>query len=448
MKKLLTILAACLMPIDLIAGSGNVNGNGVVSKADIDAIIGFIMKTSPDVTKESADVNEDGDVNAADIVDLIKMIISTDDIGENQYANRPAGGYENFLVQVNMSIENKYLNLQDDRCIIKFPSNYSATGNPIRLVIVSQGSSGRITSSTTTINKIVPRLNVILGEGYAVMAVNGTPGHTDGIATYGGMCTPGFLKSVQAAYEYVTKKYNIRKDGVLLSGFSQGTAEVWQIAANKVIPVKAMTLFGPCLDIWKLMYAYAPQKNREWMCEQFGFVEKKANDYVLDIFSNIFSQGDIVTKPTVYSSARTVPNDYEFAYILNNYETWLGYDPICWGTSKDIIGEQFRYRNWVAVQDPNEDLCFQDVANTVPCPMKMFVGTDDTLTPPRIVDWYKGMADNAGMMCHVQTYQGGTHSYTSTSAYSTVRVQTKYGGTITTNVPSWEGMLFLETYDY
>ena len=86
MKKLLAILVACLMPICLIAGSGDVNGDGIVSKADIDAIIGYIMKTSPNVTKESADVNEDGDVNAADIVELINKInqpvIITEDIGD------------------------------------------------------------------------------------------------------------------------------------------------------------------------------------------------------------------------------------------------------------------------------------------------------------------------------------------------------------------------------
>ena len=381
------------------------------------------------------------------------------------YANRPATGYENFLVDVNNALEDNNSttkNLQDsvdirqDRCFLALPVNYSPTGNPIRLIIVSPGSNTKITSASTTFT-MVPHLNAMLAEGFAVLTANGTPGYTDGIVSVGGMCTPAFLKSIQVAYNYVINKYNIRRDGVLLSGYSQGTAEVWQIAANKAIPVKAMTLFGPCVDIWKLMYAHGNKdvnittldsrviNQREWMCEQFGFVEKVANSYVLDIFSNLYNQGDIVTKPTVFSAKDTCPNDYEFAYILNNYETWLGYNPISWGTSKNIIGEQFRYRNWVTVQDPNEDLCFKDVANIVPCPLKMFTGTADVLTPPKIVNWYKTMADNAGMMCHVRTYQDGTHSYT--SQYPTIQVQTKYGGTITTNITSWEGMLFLERYD-
>ena len=372
-----------------------------------------------------------------------------------KYAKRPAGGYENFLVSVNAEIEDNYSetgSLQDDadikqdRCIINLPVNYDELGEPVRLVIANLGSAGRIQSSTTKAYWTMPLVDTILAEGYAVMQVNGTPGETDGIATYGGMGTPAFLQSVQAAYKYVTEKYNIKRDGVLLSGWSQGTLKAWQIAANKVIPVKAAALFAPAVDLWKLQYAYAPQATREWMCEQFGFVEKEANKYVLDIFGDIYEPGDIVTKPSTYSSEKTCPTDREFAYILNNYETWLGYDPICWGTSKDIIGEQFRYRSWVNDSDPDEDLCFEDTCNIVPCPMKLFVGTADIYTTPKIVNWYKMMSDHGGMLCHVRTFQGGTHNFP--SDYGTISVSTKYGGTITTNVPSWEGVLFLERFDY
>ena len=418
--------------------------------------------SSADINMSAGDDDTSFDLSIADENGNVLVAFANGEIKTKNFdsrnlsfADKPAGGFENFLVKVNIGIENNYsasgdlqdaYNAQYDRCIINFPTNYSATGEPIRLVIANLGSSGRIQASTTQAYWTMPLVDTILAEGYAVMQVNGTPGHTDGIQTFGGMGTPAFLQSVQAAYKYIIEKYNIKKDGVLLSGWSQGTLKSWQIAANKVVPVKAAVLFGPCLDLWKLMYAYTPKANREWMCEQFGFVEKEANDYVLDVFSNIYSQGDIVTKPTTYSAEKTIPNDYEFAYILNNYETWLGYDPICWGTSKNIIGEQFRYRSWVTTPNANEDLCFEDVSNIIPCPMKLFVGTEDIYTTPKIVKWFKTMADNGGMLCHVRTYQGGTHNYP--TGYTTIQVQSKYDGIITTNVPSWEGMLFLERYDY
>ncbi len=380
--------------------------------------------------------------------------IKTKNFDSKRFADAPASGYENFLVQVNVGIEDNDStsgNLQDssdpqnDRCIINFPSNYDANGEPIRLVIANLGSAGRIQSSTTKAYWTMPLVDTILAEGYAVMQVNGTPGQTDGIATYGGMGTPPFLSSVRKAYEYVTAKYNIKTDGVLLSGWSQGTLKSWQIAANKILPVRAMALFAPVTDLWKLQYAYAPKATREWMCEQFGFEEKEANGYVLDIFEDMFDIGDIVPKPTTYSSEKTCPTDAEFAYILNNYEKWLGYDPICWGTSKDIIGEQFRYRSWVADSNPYENLCFKEVCNIVPCPVKLFVGTADIYTTPKIVNWYKMMADHGGQLCHLRIYEDGTHNFI--TDYTTITVSTKYGGTITTNVPSWEGMLFLERYD-
>lgn len=92
MKKLLAILVACLMPICLIAGSGDVNGDGNVNKAYVDLIVDFIMGKAS-VAKEAVDVNNDGMVNAADIVEFVKVenedvndlpevLVSTEDIGD------------------------------------------------------------------------------------------------------------------------------------------------------------------------------------------------------------------------------------------------------------------------------------------------------------------------------------------------------------------------------
>lgn len=69
MKKIIVFLVLYLMPICLIAGSGDRN----VNKAYIDAIVNFIMgKTS--VSKDIADANQDGKVNAADIVEAYNII--------------------------------------------------------------------------------------------------------------------------------------------------------------------------------------------------------------------------------------------------------------------------------------------------------------------------------------------------------------------------------------
>lgn len=306
---------------------------------------------------------------------------------------------------------------------------------------------------------MMPLLTTLLAEGYAVMQVNGTPGETDGIETYGSMGTPQFLLSVIQAYKYVTDKYNIKTDGIFLSGWSQGTLKSWQIATHlkNIIPIRACVNYAICYDLWKTMYAYTPQANREWVCEQFGFKEKVVNNYVLELqelyrqdnskgLSTQYSEGDIVYKPTSYTGKQELPTDAEFAYILNNYETWIGYDPICYGTSKNIIGKQFIHRSRKG--DTNkESECFQDVAISVPCNMKIFMGESDAITPLQIMKNYKIMCENGGQMCHFRVFEGGTHGFPDASVYSSITVQTKYGSQITTNVPSWEGMKFLERYD-
>lgn len=380
--------------------------------------------------------------------------IRTKNFNSQVFAKMPANGYENFLYDVNTYIpsDNTSQTLQDgielqkDRGIIVFPDNYDEGGKAVRLIIANQGSSGRVLSSDTMPHNCCPFADLMLAEGYAVLQINGTPGYTDGIATYGASGNPDYLKSIVKAYEYVVQKYNIRRDGVLLAGFSQGTLKCWQIAANKTLPVIACVMFGPCLDLWKLMYPYTTPSQRQFICQRFGFVEKEANEYVLEYFGSIYQQGDIVTAPSSYTSAGYKANDYELAYILNNYELWKGYDPICWGTTKNIIGKQFSVVNWVTTEDPEEDAIYADVGIVVPCPMKLFVGLADVTTTPKLTRWYKGMADNSGMKLDVRYYADGDHHFT--SSYPTISVQTKYGGTITTNLPSWEGMLYLERLDY
>ena len=54
----------------------DVNGDGVVNKKDLDAIVNYIMGNPQEghFDVNIADGNNDGDVNAADIVEVVKLI--------------------------------------------------------------------------------------------------------------------------------------------------------------------------------------------------------------------------------------------------------------------------------------------------------------------------------------------------------------------------------------
>lgn len=76
MKKLLAILVACLMPICLIAESGDVNGDGEVDVADIVELLNYLNKrpTKFFIASE-ADVNKDGVVNTSDLEEMTIKIM-------------------------------------------------------------------------------------------------------------------------------------------------------------------------------------------------------------------------------------------------------------------------------------------------------------------------------------------------------------------------------------
>ena len=77
LKKLLAILVACLMPICLIAGSGDVNGDGNFNAADIVELLNHLNgKPTKNFNVSEADVNNDGVVDENDVAALSYTILS------------------------------------------------------------------------------------------------------------------------------------------------------------------------------------------------------------------------------------------------------------------------------------------------------------------------------------------------------------------------------------
>ena len=72
-KKLLSLFLVCALPIALLAGSGDVNGDSKVNVADIVAIIKIIAAGGYD---EKADVNHDNKVSEEDVLVVTKIIFN------------------------------------------------------------------------------------------------------------------------------------------------------------------------------------------------------------------------------------------------------------------------------------------------------------------------------------------------------------------------------------
>lgn len=77
MKKLCILLFLIIVSQGLKAGSGDVNGDGLLTSADVEIIMNYIMTGTPeDIKFEVANINDDNNIDVADIVLLLNKIIN------------------------------------------------------------------------------------------------------------------------------------------------------------------------------------------------------------------------------------------------------------------------------------------------------------------------------------------------------------------------------------
>lgn len=78
-KKLLALFMACLMPLAMFAGSGDVNDDRKVDVADIVEIVNYILKSPSENFKEAnADVDGDGIVGKEDVVFIANYLLKVE----------------------------------------------------------------------------------------------------------------------------------------------------------------------------------------------------------------------------------------------------------------------------------------------------------------------------------------------------------------------------------
>ena len=80
-RKIFTMILGFLLPIDLFAGTGDVNVDGVLDSADIQALINYLMNgQTKGFNMAEADANNDGFVNVSDVTKIIHSMTDKNEV--------------------------------------------------------------------------------------------------------------------------------------------------------------------------------------------------------------------------------------------------------------------------------------------------------------------------------------------------------------------------------
>lgn len=128
-----------------------------------------------------------------------------------------------------------------DQVILKLPSTYSKTGNPVRLVYCAHGAGGGVSAKGWFFNNFA-LVDTLLANGYAVFDVNG-----GAVENMGG---PLVVKSAFMAYQTIHKNYNV-SDKIFVIGGSMGGLSSTNFVYRHPEIVLSHGLYSAVLDLYE-----------------------------------------------------------------------------------------------------------------------------------------------------------------------------------------------------
>ena len=237
-------------------------------------------------------------------------------------AERPESGKEVFTYSVSDFAGN-------DIASIHLPASYSSDGEPVKIVIMNRGAGGDYTASEGyALNSL------LLNAGYATLHVRGIPEayqndkYIQGNygAPYG---SPVFIKSVVAAYAYITDKYNIDTTGCAVFGVSCGGLQSLNLVNAQVLPIKVAVVDAPVVDLHNDCYfggnwitgtlGGKTAAGVAWMY-QFDHCDFEAGTYTVDGQTYAFSDIDQTSLEKLWQLNADKVEPYN-AYEAGKYQT-------------------------------------------------------------------------------------------------------------------------------
>lgn len=317
-------------------------------------------------------------------------------IGSSEsFEPRPENGYENFKVSVNyfkdISSDTPTDNvldgniIYDDYCVIALPNTYKASGEKTRLIIHCGGTGNRIAEDTNPLK--YPGWTYFLEKGYAVMDCNGIADEYITNVRGGGSRNhfgcKYLLQSYKKAYDYVMDRYNLKKDGIFVTGISMGGLASFMIVQSGIFPVLAQFGFCPCISIFAQAYINPWDDNAEQIPKDWGFDEKLEEECSRDWF-------------------------------IRNYPKIAGFDSLM----KNVIGDKTNIFAYLPEEPAprsettnltKEKEIYDKLLKIYPCPLKIIHAKGDSIVRPQYSRYIVTMIRNAGGYAELHELATGSH---------------------------------------
>lgn len=152
--------------------------------------------------------------------------------------------------------------------LLKLPTNYSPTGEPVKLIIFCHGSNDFLAMHAPRFSTSYdPYIQYLCDEGYAIYDCYGG---TSKYNTHLSINSPTQASALVRGYEWIINNFNVSSQGVYVTGKSWGGKPGVGLCFRKDIPVLACGLLTPSIDVLTVNLGFTKEA-RMAAADDFGF---------------------------------------------------------------------------------------------------------------------------------------------------------------------------------
>lgn len=312
----------------------------------------------------------------------------------------------------NSSSEDKELtpaNITTDEASISLPMNYDPLSDKkYKLIISCHGASNAQIGAQTKISALAGNDFVIAGFTGVPKAKRNAEFSPIGVS----MANELSLRCAKSLYNYCVEHYNINPSEVYLFGESMGGLLALNIALSGILPIKAIALDAPVIDLYHDAYfsgkwfseSISPLSNPVMVAYNYNWdgVDWTNKTYTLD--------KGTTNKPL--SDLKNSGSDMEALWKLNENKM-IGFNAYLTGNFPiKAIDDDYVYET--NKSGATETTVLTDNANLyygkkLPCPLKIWMANIDAVNQLDIAKRFVQICKNGGSIALLRTIQIASH---------------------------------------